>query len=216
MTHDETPIGQRFSLLYVERTALLQDSPRFRSRLLSWFDQNLNSSLLISWTNVLEQEIGVRIRFTGHYDFRSFFEGGARADVLDAITVIHRVLTARHLALASSWLQFCSRVIKEENLGYRIDTRGGVHPLVDEEFERSRVAALAGLNGARYAAVRDAFEAGHAALEADPADTKGCIRSGFEAVEILFKLMAPGVPRLGTSEIQKHLVPILDRHYKAY
>jgi hypothetical protein len=101
----------------------------------------------------------------------------------------------------------------EENVGYWIDEEGGVHYRPDEEFQRARISTVAGLQTARYGAVRDAFE--DALGHLDRQDGKGAIRSSFEAVETLAKLMAGDrkIARLGPSEVDRVLKPLAQNLY---
>ena len=77
--------------------------------------------------------------------------------------------------------------MKEENLGYRLDTKCGVHYLVDEEFERNRFSTLSILDDPKYKAVRAAYEDSYRYMDNYPIDTKAAIRSIFESIEILVK-----------------------------
>jgi hypothetical protein len=87
------------------------------------------------------------------------------------------------------WKLFVSRALVEENVGYRLDDECGVHYLVDGEFEHNRNATIRMLGETRYAAVRAAFDSAHNFLDPAALDTKAAVRSMFEALEILTKLM---------------------------
>jgi hypothetical protein len=87
------------------------------------------------------------------------------------------------------WREFVERVLREENVGYTVDNNCGVHYFVDQEFERNRASALSILDSPRYGAVRAAFEDAYRHLDSDPRDTKAAVRSIFESLEILTKLM---------------------------
>jgi hypothetical protein len=85
---------------------------------------------------VLQRELGVKVPYQYVYDYESFFAKCALGDFLDAITVIFKAVEAKGWKqLAAEWLGECRRTMQEENIGYRIDQDGGVHPLVDVEFE---------------------------------------------------------------------------------
>jgi hypothetical protein len=101
-------------------------------------------------------------------------------------------------------------IFQEENVHYRVDEEGGVHFHFDAEFESSRAATIASLQGARYRAALTAFEDGMAALAKGPPDGKTAIRSTFAAAEGLFRLMFEKSPRLTAQEAQK-LEPLLQR-----
>jgi hypothetical protein len=71
-------------------------------------------------------------------------------------------------------------------------------------------ASISSLSGSRYAAVLAEFQKGHSALDQVPADGKAALRSVFEAVEILFRLMFSRAPRLGGAEIREYLAPVVN------
>src|SRR4030095_1592380 len=93
--------------------------------------------------------------------------------------------------MSDKWKQFVARVLIEENLGYRLDPKCGVHYFVDEEFERNRVSTLGGLDDPKYTGVRDAYEAAYRHMDSDPPDSKAAVRSMFESLEILVRQMVP-------------------------
>lgn len=112
-------------------------------------------------------------------------------DVLDAITLIHYKMIERYhdRGVANQWRQFVGRVFKESNVAYTVDDKGGVHPLVDQEFARNIATAIAGLGLPRYEMARRAFEAADTKLKQLRLDAKGAIRDTFEAAETLTKLI---------------------------
>jgi hypothetical protein len=57
------------------------------------------------------------------------------------------------------------------------------------EFEHVRVASIAHLGTSRYNAGLSEFEAAYRPIEASPPDAKLAVRSMFEAIETLFKLL---------------------------
>lgn len=183
--------GKRFSLLYLDRSKTLRDSRRFRNRLAAYYQENLQNSKEGSILSAIQLEIGaeVPLGFTG-YSVLKFFERSELRDLLDSITVIYKLLKKSSFDYVSEgWKNFVVRAMSEENLGYRLDDEGGVHFFVDEEFERNRYSALAVLEDPVYSGSRAAYEAAYNYLDADPMDTKGAVRSIFEAIEILVKQM---------------------------
>lgn len=114
---------------------------------------------------------------------------------------------------ADAWQSFVARVFREQNVAYRIDDQGGVHPLVDREFEHSRESLVRGLSDPKFAAVRAALEEAHRALGIEHRNTKTAVRSMFEALEILSKLLAPAITRLNDAAVKKELLPIVRDRY---
>jgi hypothetical protein len=165
------------------------------------------------------RELGVTVPSTPYsdLDFHAFFGLCAVRDLYDSITEIARYTTARRAENSSrAWIERVMRAAAEENLGIRIDSKGGVHPLVDKLFEVQRAATIGVLSGSRYQGTLNAFEKAHAALERDPPDPQEAVRSTFDAVENLFKLMTNGkAPRLGAQEAKDHLGSMIARIYTA-
>jgi hypothetical protein len=102
--------------------------------------------------------------------------------------------------MAMNWMSFVSKVLHEENVGYSLDDQCGVHYFIDEDFERSRMSTLKVLESSRYSGVKAAFDDAFRHMDSDPQDTKASIRSIFEALEILVKLMVE------TKNLNKYVV----------
>ena len=101
------------------------------------------------------------------------------------------------------WVQKVERIFSEENVRFRVDRKGGVHPKVDEEFERGSIAAISILQPSRYANSLDAFHKSLAALAESPPDGKEAIRKTFAAIEGLVRLMLLDVNRLASGSVSK-------------
>lgn len=182
--------GKRFSLLYLDRSKLLRDSQRFRNRLAAFYRESLNNyESKIAGAIHLEVGADVPYGYAG-YNFTDFFKKAELRDILDSITVIYNVIiNDGPKMLAEEWKQFVQRTFLEENLGYRLDKKCGVHYSVDEEFERNRFSTLSVLDNPRYNAIRAAYDMAYQYLDNDPIDTKAAVRSIFESIEILTKQM---------------------------
>ena len=214
------PIGEQYDHVYMIRGEPVLDSPRFRTRVAAYISQSL-SQFNADIVQMIVRERGVDLAVYGLSDrnpnlLRNFIRDAEVADFLSSITLIWRLLTARNYpSFAEAWSQFVTRAMHEENVGYRLDNRGGVHPLVDPQFEQNRASTIAALGGTRYKASLEAFDRAHAALDAEKPDGKLAIQGTFEAVEILFKLMCTSkeVKRIDAAGITRHLKPIAQRLY---
>lgn len=199
------PVGQLFTHVYMQGSPAIQDSEPFRRRLGSFLVNNFSNqrSDLVTF---LRQETGLQVPWRGQsWDLEKLFVTVDVKYLLNLITLTwrHFYLTERTSTQHSSayrWHQFVTRTLREENLGYRLDEQCGVHYFVDEEFERNRVATLSGMRAERYAGVRAAFDASFQYLDSTPPDTKAAVRSTFESLEILAKLMVE------TNNLNKWLV----------
>jgi len=199
--------GQFFSRVYIERRPPLQDSKAFRTRIAAYLEQTHHDRAR-DFAAHLKRELGVAVpSFRGpggiSYEISDFLDSTDITTLLNTVTAVWRVLRVPYSNESEKWRQFVARALHEENLGYTIDDKGGMHYYVDEEFERNRVSALRSLDAPKHAAVRTAFELAHSYLEANPPDTKAAVRSMFESVEILGKLMDPDAERLNRKLIEK-------------
>lgn len=193
--------GKRFSLLYLDRSKLLRDSHRFRNRLAAFYWESLND-YGSKIAGAIHLEVGADVPVTTYsYNFSDFFKKAELIDLLDSITVIYNaIIRFATSTLAERWKGFVQRALSEENLGYRLDNKCGVHYFVDEEFERNRFSTLSALDSPRYNASRDAYDMAYQYLDNDPIDTKGAVRSIFESIEILVKQM------VSTNNLNKWIV----------
>lgn len=183
-------IGQRFSLLYLDRNEPVRDSSRFRNRLAAFYWEKLNGEHRNAIKTILQREAGIEIPYLQNVGFMvsEVFKKNELRDVLDSITIIYQHLhTNRWPTLANSWKVFVARCLKEENVGYQLDAECGVHYFVDEEFERNRFSTLTALNEPELRGVKAAYEDAYRHLDNVPPDTKASARSIFEAIEILVK-----------------------------
>lgn len=222
-------VGELFARQYVERSAPLQDNPLFRSRLDAFLQGNHYKDYA-DLAAYLRQESGLVVETfysdtykSVYYKFTDFFSTAKIEHVLSAVTLIWRFLGKYSEALSTrnptnpfvyrypkseAWHAFVSRSMREENMAYTLDEKCGVHFFVDEEFERNRVTALSCLTSDRYTAVRAAFEQAHRYLDAQPTDTKASVRSAFEALEILAKLVDSQSKNLNKWMVENKLKPI--------
>jgi hypothetical protein len=216
----DAPVGERFSQVYLATPELLPDSPRMRRRLGHLYGE----FTLEGFGRALASELGVHVdEISSNYDnyWPQWLEAANLRDVLDSVTVRYKNLklprydsTGSELPKArQKFLSEARRIFAEENVRYRIDDRGGVHFTVDGEFERTRIATLSRIGQARYAGVRELFEAAFTALDGNPPDGKGGIRHVFFAAESLFRLMYPNSPQLNSGEVAKQLKPLVDVVY---
>lgn len=204
--------GMRFSQLYLDKGNPVNDSRRMRNRISAmYYDLLSNDSYKI--VQLIHIETGAKVPVgVESYNLTYFFENCEIRDLLDSITLISKyLLRTNQQNKAVQWMQFISRIFKEENVGYQLDNKGGVHFFIDEEFERNRSAIIAGLSS--QPAVKDAVEKSYSFLDQDIPDTASSIRSIFEALEILYKhiVKAEGKDRLNSTGVLNKLKPLLQQ-----
>ena len=204
--------GKRFSQVYLDKGNPVNDSKRMRNRLSAFYSVNVHDYTL-NIVQIIHRDTGAKVP-SGYesYIFTDFIEKCDIRDLLDSITLIFQyLLGSGRIRMAEQWHQFVTRVFKEENVGYRLDEKGGVHFFIDQEFEHNKSALLAGLSS--QPAVQGSFEKAYSFLDQDPPDTSSAIKSMFESLEILYKhiLKTEGKDRLNSNGVQKKLKPILQQ-----
>lgn len=202
------PIGELFTRVYGSPQQPTKDSPLFRKRVGAYVQHDLFKE---HWELqvFLKKESGLAPRFQSsapgilYYYWEEYFTEMPRDNFLNALTLVWRFLWVKHKVPrrtvqgksiefsvnANSWRAFIDRALKEENLGFTTDEMCGIHHAVDEQFALQRNSVLQCLDNKRYSAVAAAFEDSHRYFSSTPSDTKAAIRSIFESVEILAKLM---------------------------
>lgn len=168
MSDDTTPIGQRYSHVYMKRGEPQQDSQRMRRRLaeLIGYFGDLDEEFPRTLTSELGIDVPAHAGVMGGANWPKFLRDCELQDLLDFITLAYRYLVARtgaRFSPASNWCQQVQRIFVEENVHYSVDQQGGVHFRFDEEFEHNRAATIASVQGPRYRAALTEFEKGMAA-----------------------------------------------------
>ena len=102
-----------------------------------------------------------------------------------------------------------NRAFDEESLGYRVDPKGSVHYVVDEEFERNRVSAISSLVSPRYAAVAASLELAFSQLDTENVNTKAAVRDVFDSMETLIKVLTDLNKNLDEKMVKKELGDLL-------
>ena len=98
--------------------------------------------------------------------------------------------------------------MREENMAYTLDNKCGVHYYVDEEFKHNLSTALICLSAPRYSAVKATFDSAYSYLDTQPCDTKASVRSAFESLEILARLIDPESKNLNKWMVENKLKPL--------
>jgi len=178
----------------MDRSFARNDSARFRNRVAAAFvdtDHSLNQI-----ADALVKRTGIKLpkaQWNGAILWDNFFTSGDIEEVLTLITVAieHVSRTNSGSRWSGKFRMMVELAMREEHLGLRIDEQGVIHFAVDQEFEQSQLATLTGLDAQLFAAARAAYEQAYRYMDAHPPDTKGAVRSAFEAVEIVAKQLCP-------------------------
>jgi len=213
----EGNLGQRFSLNYLCEETLLRDSKRMRQRLAVLYEKMLpqkqhGTDHSVNLGKILEGELGIDVVSSGNLRqyvvWKSFLLNADQRDVLDSITLvasyIGRAFTTREMA---AFLSESKRILEEEQVGFLLDDKGGIHPRVDLEFERSRRTLIRGLEGDQFNAARGHIDAVEHAILATPIDGRQAIRSVFDLAENIILQCFKKETNLNTRLIDNQLKP---------
>lgn len=208
--------GDRFSVLYMRPGDPAPDSARARHRIGSLFRDTVFNARLDQLAAYLVRSLGISLPDNHRYPscWHQFMRECRIADFIDTITVVYRYLFW-HVgeSTANWWRDIVRQIFAEENLAYEIDDIGGVHPRIDREFQRNIASALAGLQSERYQNVRDLLGRASGNLSANPPNYRQAWRATLSALEAQFALMFPHA-RFTVEEIDRHLVPLVQRTYQ--
>lgn len=216
-TPNEPIVVPTYRRLYARPEQRLQDDPRFRRRLATIVPRHYFATL--ESNNALglfmEANFGLEIRHgTSQGRRRFYFElhflETPIEDVLESVTAIARYLSRKDPELLEHWVKDVRRVLVEEHMAYRVDNEGVLHPFVDEAFELARISVIEALQGNRFNAAREHFEAAIDAMKPTPPDTRAAVRHCFEAAENLFKLLTGTNQDLTKANVGGTLTPIVD------
>lgn len=208
-TDDNT--SKRFSLVYLTTTDGLADSKRARVRVAEALGKASISNGDLA--GKVRDRLGVKIEHGyNSYLVGRFVEHCELRDFLDLISLVAEMLGGA--GRTQWWIASCREIFSEERLRYSINDMGAVRFSADASFEQSVRATLSGIGHPAFAGAKVALEASLQCLAQAPPDGKTAVRNVFEAVEIAFKTLCPGQQRIGSAEITKNLVPILNARYE--
>ncbi|WNV10550.1 hypothetical protein [Tardiphaga sp. 709] len=199
------PKGLRFDQLYGRRGEPARDSEKMRHRIAA-----LLREVPEGVEKFAEAELGLRSPYSTSSSWTTILQKWDVQDVMGLITVVAVYLRGSNPNKATAWISLANRLLEEENVGYRVDDRGGVHPHIDAEFASARAATISALSTTRHANVAKEFEAG---TDAIGTDNKIAIVRTFMAAEGLFRLIINSSPRLITGEVDK-LLPLMKARFK--
>lgn len=224
------PVGELFTRIYLERGKPTEDSELFRRRL-GGYVQSKFFSKHATLQSYFKQETGLSVKSAlgatgGVYCYmEDFFVDVPLQKLLNIITLVWRFLWENYsdtkivngkykdvCPKADAWHHFVIRVFEEENIGYTCDEKCGIHYLIDEEFEKNIISVLSCLEADRYKGIKAAVKNAHHHLDSNPRDTKAAVRSIFEALEILVKLMVD-TKNLNSWVIRNPIKEIIQEHY---
>ena len=138
----DIPQGQPFTLAYLKPSTLQNDSQQFRSRL----------SAAFVFVGADKQDVPPLLKLRRRDRCPTGFPQLS-------VGLTYEAMRAKGQASAADkWKAHFEQILAGEAMGYRVNTRRAVRKSVDEEFERSRTATIAGLGLSRYRSVSDFYQ----------------------------------------------------------
>jgi hypothetical protein len=208
--------GERFSYLYTRPENPAPDSGRARHRIGALFHQLGLDGHMKSLAAYVGQHLGVSLPGDGRHSscWHQFIRECSITDFLDTLTLVYRYLFW-HVSegAAGWWREAVRKIFGEERLAYEIDDVGGVHPRVDQEFQRNVASAIAGLESERYKTVRELLERASGHLCAQLPNYKQALRATWSAVDALLGLMFVSA-QLSADEVVDRLRPLIEGIYE--
>lgn len=165
----------------------------------------------------IEKELGIKCRSvnTRYYvNWENFLQRIPVSDYLDVITAVikfkpNRSRYKERSVVHLDFLSFARRVFIEQNLAYLIDDLGGIHPAIDPAFADSSAHTIRCLKSAGLEAAAQHILDAEKHLLAGSLNPRLAIRSCFDAVENLHKMINKNSPQLNKASIINELMPIL-------
>lgn len=213
----EERLGAYYSRSYFRADAPLSDDARARYRIAAYLSEYFFDSPY-DVGKYIEKELGIKcLKVVGnrhHIWWDNFLEQLSIADFLDVITatIKHRPSKTSSSArgvVKHDLLSFAQRVFLEQNLSYRIDDKGGIHPIVDIAFVDVTANLLRSLGALGLGATCEHIKRAEKALLLSSYDPRQAIRSTFDAAENLSKVIFPRLTQLNTQAINEKLGPYL-------
>ena len=215
------PKGYRYSHIYGQPLEPALDRPRARARVAALFERCLLDDLKLhdggyQLAKFMKQEMGLQVSYSGSsvgyiFKWNDFIRNLDIEDFLDFPTVVYKFMGNN--GSYSRCLKDINRVFSEEKLNYAVDELGGVHLVIDREFQLTVEATVRRLESPKFHAVQEFVRSSRDGICSRPQALKGAVRNSFFAAETLFKLQFSKATALGSSEIKQYLSPCLDLRY---
>ncbi len=214
---NEQKTGEFFSRTYLLADKPLSDDVRARLRMAAYLDEYYDDKEM-EVGKYIELELGIVCRQLGparyYINWGRFLKELAIKDFLDVMTAVIRFLPQRRKAkdriqVEYNLLEFAKRVFVEQNLAYRIDNKGGCHPSVDAAFSILSRGLIRNLANQELDAAQDHISQAERSLLAGSFDARQAVRSTFDAVENLAKVIFKGSTQLNKTLIVDRLGPFL-------
>jgi hypothetical protein len=205
-------VGEFFSRNYLRSENMLSDDPRSRHRIVAYLKEYFVGKSAEVGRHV-EKKLGIKCVEGSSYpyvDWEGFLGKLPTVDFLDVLTATmqfrpnYTTMSGR-IAVKHDLVDYIRRVFSEQNLAYRIDDKGGIHPLIDAEFTSNTNSIIRNLTELSLTAALAHVQAADRAMMPQMFDGRQAIRSTFDAVENLLKVIDPKKTQLGATQARDTL-----------
>ncbi len=219
---EKAPVGGFFSRTYLCEDRPFSDNARARYRMAAYLSEYYSAKQR-EIGKFIEQELGIKCLKWGtsslFIDWQPFLKELDIRDFLDVTTAVIRFEPQKkefknRVIVVYNLLEFATRVFSEQNLAYRIDEAGGVHPAIDAAFSVSSATLLRNLNIAGLNASHEHISQAERSLLAGSFDGRQAIRSTFDAAENLLRVIFSNLTQLNKVNITSDLGPFLVKSTK--
>ncbi|MES2814686.1 MAG: hypothetical protein V4720_07305 [Pseudomonadota bacterium] len=215
-------LGEFYSRNYLRSSAASPDDARARHRLAAYLNEYFSDDEREIGL-FIERELGLKPRSYGSATYTIYWESFLGkldiGDFLDVITAVVRFRPQQRKNRKGSivtydLLSFTRRVVAEQNLAYRIDDKGGIHPSIDAAFAINSLSLLRRLDDAKLQASAEHIARAERSLLPSSFDGRQAIRSTFDAAENLLKVIFPNCTQLKAQSVTEQLGPYLVSHFR--
>lgn len=194
-----------------------QDSAKMRLRLSTYLIEfTMNDSG--KFGEYIQRETGIPVltrgSFGNYVSWEQVVENCSLLELLDMITAICKfrpivkTATAR-IPTIYNFPDFVKRVFREEAMAFRVDEKGGIHPFIDVAFSAEMSEIVRHLSDQKLTAAKQSVDNAELALLSTTYDGRAAVRSIFDAVENIFKLICPKSNQLNNANVTKELRPTI-------
>lgn len=216
MDENESEVGGYFSRNYRPATAPSADSSRARFRIAKYLEEYCDRDSG-SFGKYIEKETGIKLveyYATPYVPWEETLSKCTIEDFLDIITAIarycpSRVVNKNRAPVKYVFTAFVERVFREQSLAYRLDDKGGVHPFIDAAFTAEISELLANFSKYDLSAARIHLLSAENALLSFQYNGRLAIRSIFDAIENVFKMICSGTTQMNSATIKDRFKPVV-------
>ncbi len=218
---DGPEAGGFFSRNYRKQGTASADDIRMRRRIAAYLSEYVNDDYY-DFGKRVELDLGIQILTSGYngsyIDWDEFLCKCSIEDFLDIITLVAKIWPERivhrdRVRVRYDLISHVEAVFRQQSVSYRIDEKGGIHPFVDSAFSSELFEIVRELSRSEFNAAREHIEAAEKCLLDYDFRGNQAVRSAFDAIENIYKLMFPRRTHLNNDGIRDDLRPLFENAF---